>query len=109
MTRHLAEPLTRDRLARVACLSAAPFHAAFKQVLGKPPMQFLRDLRLRQAQRLLLAGPQAVVAEVAQQCGYPDPFVFSKVFRKHFGMSPSEYRWKVRPPVDREPETTPGT
>lgn len=95
MSRNLSQPLTRDDLAAVACLSSSPFHAAFRDVFGVSPMRFLSTMRMRQAQRLLLAD-DAAVSRIAESCGYPDQFAFSKAFRKHCGMSPSEYRQAVR-------------
>ncbi len=94
MTRHLAEPQSRDQLAEIAGLSPTRFHLLFKETFGKTPMRFLRDLRLRRAQLLLLAGRnrQLSIADVGRQCGYADPFVFCKIFHSRVGQSPTEYR-----------------
>jgi AraC-like DNA-binding protein len=95
MGRNLAKPLTRDMLAGLANLSPAPFHIAFKEVFGKPPMHFLRDIRMKSAQRMLLSD-NTPVAEIAEQCGYSDQFIFSKAFKKKYGVSPANYRLKQR-------------
>jgi len=91
MERNLAKPLTRTSLARLACLSTASFHVAFKEVFGKSPMHFLRDKRLLSAQRMLLNDTMSV-AKIAEQCGYSDQFIFSKAFKKKYGISPANYR-----------------
>jgi len=96
MSRNLSRMITRDDLAKVACLSPSPFHAAFREAFGVSPMRFLLNMRMRQAQRMLLSGDSAV-GHVAESCGYSDPFCFSKAFRKHCGMPPSAYRRKTVP------------
>lgn len=96
MARNLDKPLTRDCLAKRAHLSTATFHVVFKQAFGKPPMHFLEDMRLREAQSILLRESVPVM-EIAARCGYSDQFVFSKAFRRSFGMAPSDYRRNIQP------------
>ncbi len=89
--KHLAEPFTRDDLARELRLSAAQFHVVFKQALGVAPMEYVTRLRLRLAQELLLQTAESVTA-VAARSGFQDPFHFSRQFRARCGVSPSGYR-----------------
>ncbi|MGH7143493.1 MAG: helix-turn-helix domain-containing protein, partial [Planctomycetota bacterium] len=93
--RHFAEPLDRDTLAELACLSPAQFHLVFAATLGTSPMQHVQAVRLRHAQSLLI-GTELNVAEIARRCGYADPFVFSKFFKRGCGQSPREYRRATR-------------
>ena len=95
MQHHLQQPIRRDELARIAGLSPAQFHVVFSSIMQSTPMDYLRTLRLRQAQRLLLTTP-APVKEIAAQSGYEDPFVFCKFFKRACGLSPSEYRERAR-------------
>jgi len=95
MQQHLAQPLRRNDLARLSGLSPAQFHVVFSAIMQTTPMDYLRTLRLRQAQRLLLTTP-APVKEIAAQSGYEDPFVFCKFFKRACGLSPSEYRDRTR-------------
>lgn len=95
MQQHLAQPLRRNDLARLSGLSPAQFHVVFSAIMQTTPMDYLRTLRLRQAQRLLLTTP-APVKEIAAQSGYEDPFVFCKFFKRACGLSPSVYRERAR-------------
>lgn len=64
----------------------------FREELKTTPLQYMTWLRLTQAQRLLVNELYLTVETVALQCGFADSFYFSTVFRKHFGISPRNYR-----------------
>lgn len=86
---HYQEDLTLGRLAETLHVSAAYLSRTFKAVRGTSPITYLTTLRLRQAQTLLQAG-QLSVSEVAHSVGYQDPYYFSKLFKRHFGVAPSK-------------------
>jgi len=94
MNRHVDQPLDRDTLAGVAGLSRAQFHRVFVQATGCSPVHFLRDIRLRLAQQLLIATSDSIKV-IAKRCGYEDVFVFSKAFKRNCGLSPSLYRLRT--------------
>jgi AraC-like DNA-binding protein len=56
-----------------------------------PPLGLLIRLRLQRAMDLLQQGTHNV-AEAASAVGYDDPFYFSRLFRKHMGITPSSCR-----------------
>ncbi|MCX7805612.1 MAG: AraC family transcriptional regulator [Planctomycetota bacterium] len=91
MKRNFGRPIYRDELARMAFLSPTQFHQVFRKATGFSPMKFLERIRLRYAQQLLIATDRKL-ADIAMECGYSDPYVFSKSFKKVCGHSPSEYR-----------------
>jgi YesN/AraC family two-component response regulator len=65
----------------------------YKKILaltGKPPLEFLRLLRLKRA-AVLLTRSQLNVSEIAFQVGFNDPKYFSKHFKNEFGVIPSKY------------------
>ena len=94
MQAHLADSVRRDDLARAAGLSAAQFHVVFRQNMGVSPGKYLQTLRLRRAQQLLISTALPV-KKVANTCGYADPFVFCKFFKRLSGYSPTEYRMRT--------------
>jgi AraC-like DNA-binding protein len=94
INRNLGQPISRDALAEVAGLSRAQFHRVFTRATGCSPVRFLRNIRLRLAQQLLISTGEPVKA-VAQRCGYEDVFVFSKAFKRDSGLSPSSYRLRT--------------
>ena len=53
--------------------------------------EFIQGLRLRKAAILLLNSEDKNISEIAYEVGFNDPNYFGKVFKTHYGMSPSEY------------------
>jgi AraC-like DNA-binding protein len=68
------------------------FRRLFKAVTGLPPQQFLILQRLQSAAQLLLETPVSPVKTIAEACGIPNQFYFTRLFRKHFHVSPLEFR-----------------
>jgi AraC family transcriptional regulator, arabinose operon regulatory protein len=95
MAKDLAHPPDIDQMARACSLSTSRFHATFRSVMGVSPGRYLQDLRLLRAKHLLLAADLPVKA-VADETGFGDVFLFSRLFRKRCGSSPSAYRAQVR-------------
>lgn len=80
-----------NRLARVCFLSPSQFRRTFRRLFGSSPLQFILNVRL-QAAADLLANSRLNVTEIAMQCGFNEPNYFTRQFRQHVGVSPSEYR-----------------
>lgn len=89
---HLSSELNIEVLAQVAGLSRAHFSRSFASLTGMPPAEFVQQQRMRRAARLLTANREMSVKEIAALCGMPENNYFSKVFRKTFGVSPTEFR-----------------
>lgn len=88
---HLAEPLTIDRLARLAGLSRAHFVRRFTAALGQPPSDYVQTRRLERVERLLLAS-EMTVGQIARATGFADGNYLAKVFRRQRGLSPLDFR-----------------
>jgi len=86
-----AAPLRAEDLAGTAGLSLAHFNRLFRQWTGASPMRYLEARRVEVA-RQLLEHEAAAVHEVAQRCGFADPYHFSRVFKRVEGISPSAFR-----------------
>ena len=97
MRRNLNRPLARDDFAALVHLSPAQLARLFRAVAGKPVMERFGELRMASA-RELLAESTMSVTEVALEVGYNSFSHFATSFRKHVGMSPSEYRASCNPP-----------
>ena len=82
-----AEPLSVERLAAVAHMSVSSLHHRFKEVTAMSPMQYLKQLRLHEARRLMLSeGLDASSASF--RVGYESPSQFSREYRRLFGAAP---------------------
>jgi AraC family transcriptional regulator of arabinose operon len=84
-------PWTILDMARLAALSPSQLHRSFKTRFGVSPITWLRSERINRARRLL-ADRALSIAEVGRRCGYPDPYHFSRDFRRLCGQSPSLFR-----------------
>ena len=64
----------------------------FCQAYDCTPTKYLTNLRMHHAQKLLLNEPSLSVRQIGEMCGYHDQGYFSRIFKKHTGKSPLEYR-----------------
>lgn len=91
----LAAKFTEDvdvgMLAKRACLSRPQFHRQFKALVGLPPLEYVKHLRLREAARLLRSCDMSM-KEIGERVGWPNQFHFSRVFKTFYGVSPLKYR-----------------
>jgi AraC-like DNA-binding protein len=92
ISENLGNELTVDILAQVAGLSRAHFSRSFAAMTGLPPAGYVQEQRMRRAARLLTANRDMSVKEIAARCGIAEDNYFSKVFRKAYGVSPTEFR-----------------
>jgi AraC family transcriptional regulator len=88
---HIDEPLNRDVLAAVAGFSVPHFHRIFTAHIGENIASYVRRVRLERAGRKLRMGA-VDITEVALAAGYDTHAAFSKAFKQHFGLCPSEFR-----------------
>lgn len=65
----------------------------FKKQLNTSPQRYLLNFRLQKAEELL-RSTQYTICNIASKVGYTDSLVFSKIFKKTYGLSPANYRNK---------------
>lgn len=82
-------------LAELAGLSRSKFAARFLEVLGRPPVDYLREVRMRLACQLLNESDFGI-KEIAVKVGYATEASFSKAFARSCGCAPGEYRRAAR-------------
>jgi signal transduction histidine kinase/ligand-binding sensor domain-containing protein/DNA-binding response OmpR family regulator len=88
---HLQDPdFNVDRLCEEVGLSRTQLHRKMKEITGISTGEFIRNLRLQQAARLIREG-KINIAQVAYSVGFNNQTYFSTVFKKHFGRTPTEY------------------
>lgn len=91
MKAHMKEGLTLDELSRVCGRSISSLESDFKSALGISLYRYFINLRMEHAEKLLTTTSYTVT-EIATRCGYENLFYFCNAFKKHNGMSPTEYR-----------------
>jgi len=88
---NFAENLTLAEIASRVSLSKYYLLRVFREAFGMPPLQYLVQLRIQQAKRLL-NSESLTIADVAKQVGYTSPTAFTRAFKRETGLSPTDYR-----------------
>lgn len=88
--------LTPEQLAEMVNLSFYHFRRVFKSVTGENVGTYIQRLRLEYIAHLLIATGQSI-EKIREQTNYQTKFSLAKAFKKHFGLSMSEYRVKYKP------------
>lgn len=85
------EPLTVDQIAEHCCLSSSYFYKLFLDTVHTTPGQYLLSIRLSAAKAQLVTTTLPI-SEIAVKCGFNSQAYFSDCFKRHFGVSPREFR-----------------
>ncbi len=96
---NLADPeLDVQFLADKMCMSYSTLYRKCKSILGISMLEYIRGIRLAKAKEMI-QGDEMSISEIAYAVGYGGHSSFGKIFRREFGMSPSEYaaKWRARP------------
>ncbi len=75
----------------------------FRKDIGKTPLEYLQEIRMEMARNLLIVG-NSRIKDIAVRCGYLDPYYFSRVFTKFYGISPDGFRNSMFKTGKTEPE-----
>src|SRR5262245_55354336 len=89
---HLDGELSLGDVARVAAFSPFHFHRLFAAVTGETLLEFTQRTRLERAARALHVNRGVSIIEIALDYGYQSPAAFAKAFKRHFGVSASQWR-----------------
>jgi len=92
---HYNEKISLDRIAGNMYLSPFYISRIFKSETGETPIRHLINIRMEKARGLLESGQGGSIQEVAAAVGYDDAYHFSKLFKKHYGITPSQARKKT--------------
>ncbi|MFK7774195.1 MAG: ATP-binding protein [Saprospiraceae bacterium] len=83
--------LNVEELAASVFLSSRQMSRKVKSITGLTPARMVREVQLTKARKILEEHSSTSVNDLAFQCGFEHPTTFSKLFKKRFGKSPSEY------------------
>jgi AraC-like DNA-binding protein len=93
---HISEELNNRELSKVANMAINSFARLFKDEIGMPPQQFVRERRVQKSSILLHHTSQSM-DEIARLSGFCDRFHLSRVFKESTSYSPAQYRKKFHP------------
>lgn len=95
LKRHYVEPITLTDIADRVYLNAAYFSTLFKQRLGKTFIEYMTELRIADAKQRL-ASTDEKIARLAESTGFSNIRHFNRVFKNETGVTPKEYRERIR-------------
>jgi len=96
-------PLRIESIARDLGMSSSGFHDHFKAITDMSPLQFQKQLRLREARRLMV-GESLDATSAGFRVGYNDASHFSRDYKKHFGSSPARDVQRLRANIGGSPQ-----
>ncbi|MBW7459132.1 AraC family transcriptional regulator, partial [Paenibacillus sepulcri] len=88
---HFGEPLSLQSISEKFFIHPNYFSRRFKEKNGTSFIELLTAYRMKEAESLL-RGTELLVHQVAERVGFEDAAYFGSVFRKHYGMTPKQYR-----------------
>lgn len=91
VNQHFTENITVEGLAELSGFTKNYFIASFKKMMGEPPYEHIKKLRISKA-KVLLANSNLSVSEIASQCGFVRTSSFTSLFKSETGTTPTEYR-----------------
>ena len=89
--KNYSRSITIEQIANFIGIDRKYMSALFKEILHTSPQEFLLNFRMDKA-CVLLAQNLLSIQNIAHSVGYDDPLLFSKMFKKRKGLSPSQYR-----------------
>jgi two-component system response regulator YesN len=101
VARHYGERnLSVQKVAASLSISASYLSKLVKRYLDRSVVDYLIDYRMERAKELL-ATSDLMTYEIAEATGYPDARYFSSTFKRHIGVTPTEFRGELRRKTSR--------
>ena len=91
VSKHFSKDLSAKIMAQALGYDPGYFSKKFKEYTNDSFVKYLGRIRLQKAKEML-EDPFITLVDVSAQCGFSDPAYFSNVFKKEFGVSPSQFR-----------------
>lgn len=89
--KYYQEGISVAEIQKEFSIDARKLPQLFQQYTGLTPLQYIIELRLRDAKNLL-RNTNLSIGNIGEEVGYNDAFYFSRIFKKNIGISPKEYR-----------------
>ncbi len=95
IARTYAAPIRISELAKTVGLTERTFLRRFEKVTHLTPLKYVQHLRIQSAQ-IALENTSAAVEQISYMVGYENPNAFRKLFKREIGLSPSQYRQRLK-------------
>ncbi|WP_051680672.1 AraC family transcriptional regulator [Vibrio rhizosphaerae] len=92
LSEHFQEDISLSQIAAASYTSASHLSYLFREHLGSSFKTILCQLRIREAQRLIMTNPLIKITDVCMSAGFGDLSHFEKMFKRYTGSTPREYR-----------------
>ena len=99
--KNIYEPISVEDICNHFAISRSTLQSLFKKHVNEPPKKYINELKMSQAQRMILEGNHSIT-EVALKLGFSSIHYFSRKFKARFGLAPSEYLQSVYKISDEE-------
>ena len=73
-------------------ISTSQLSRKLNQITGLPTASYILQVRLLRTKRVLTDNPDSNLSEISDSCGFYDLSYFSRMFKKEFGISPSQFK-----------------
>ena len=95
IAQNYSKQITLENLSKHYNVSKQQMIRYFRQTLDTTPLQYITSFKIARAKELLFNHPQLTIKEIADELGFDNQNYFSKVFTKHTGESPTDYRYRT--------------
>lgn len=89
---HLAEKITLEDIAKELGMSKYHFHRVFSKHSQETLNEFVTRIKMERSAMYLWVNKNISITEIALLYGYSESSAYNRAFRKHFGMSPLQFR-----------------
>ncbi len=93
----LSRSFSSEELSKYLFMSARQVSNIFRSEYGMSIKQYKYAMQMRDAANMLIDSPKQSIRSIAEIAGYASPEIFSILFKRYFGVSPSEYRKQNTP------------
>jgi transcriptional regulator GlxA family with amidase domain len=93
MEKNYNKTITMTEMAGISNMSSRNLIRRFEQATSNTPLEYLQRFRIENAKKML-ENRNDGIEQIAMKCGYEDMSFFRKVFKRHVGMTPREYKDK---------------
>ena len=81
-----------EKIASQLCLTSSQVRRRIYGITGLNPLAYANSVRMAKARRLLVEHPEMPIGDIAEQCGFYDMAHFSRLFKKTYQLTPSQFR-----------------